>query len=82
MPRLSARVWVTFGPVQAERYRMAGTPDQMLSEIEAFAALGVSHLAVGFDETDAGPATELVERFDREVVQPARERLSVGATAS
>ncbi|MBA3778356.1 MAG: TIGR03619 family F420-dependent LLM class oxidoreductase [Chloroflexi bacterium] len=82
MPRLSARVGVTFGPVQAERYRMAGTPDQMLSEIEAFAALGVSHLAVGFDETDAGRATELVERFDREVVQPARERLSVGATAS
>jgi hypothetical protein len=40
----------------------------MAAEIDAFAALGVEHLAVGFDTTDPGEVVARAERFAREVV--------------
>jgi probable F420-dependent oxidoreductase len=80
MPVLSARVRVHFGPeASVGGYAMAGTPEQMVAEIDAFAGCGVSHLALGFGETEPGRIVEAVERFDRDVVARLRDRPDRGS---
>jgi hypothetical protein len=76
MPVLSARVRVRFGSVgnTGASYVMAGTAEQMMTEVEAFAGCGVGLLVMGFGETDAQKSVAAIERFDREVVQELRRR--------
>lgn len=67
MPGLSARVRVRFDGPAEDAYAMRGAPEQIAAEVRAFAALGVTHLALAFASSDpAGIATES-ERFAREV---------------
>jgi probable F420-dependent oxidoreductase len=68
MPKLTARGVVRFDRVDASSWAIQGTPEQMAAEIDAFAALGVEHLAVGFDTTDPGEVVARAERFAREVL--------------
>ncbi|MDQ3937356.1 MAG: hypothetical protein M3253_01605, partial [Chloroflexota bacterium] len=49
-------------------YVLAGTPEQMATELRAFAELGLDHLAFDFVEPDPEHHVALVERFDREVL--------------
>jgi hypothetical protein len=51
---------------------LAGSSEQMVAEVRAFADVGVSHLAVDFAETDSARAVALIERFDAEVVAAFR----------
>src|SRR5205085_11642194 len=67
-PVFSARVRVAFGAHEVPYYMLAGTPEQMVGEIRAFADLGVTHMALDFTETNPSKLTALIERFDREVV--------------
>jgi probable F420-dependent oxidoreductase len=67
MPLLSARVRVNFGAHEVPYYQLAGTPEQMVGEIKAFEAVGVSHVAVDFVETNPEKIVALIERFDSEV---------------
>jgi probable F420-dependent oxidoreductase len=68
MPKLTARGVVRFDHVDASSWAIQGTPQQMAAEIDAFAALGVEHLAVGFDTTDPGEVVARADRFAREVL--------------
>jgi hypothetical protein len=43
----------------------------MRAEVRAFAAIGVEHLAVGFEPREPEVFVAAVERFDREVVHAA-----------
>ncbi|CAN5703903.1 LLM class F420-dependent oxidoreductase [soil metagenome] len=73
MPLLSARVRVVFGPHEEDgRYAIAGTPEQMIGELHAWAEMGVEHLAFDFAETDPARAVELIERFDAQVLADLR----------
>jgi probable F420-dependent oxidoreductase len=67
MPQLSARVVVRFGPSDGDSYAMHGSPDEIATEVRAFAALGVTHLALYFDATDPVEVVARAERFAREV---------------
>lgn len=71
-PLFSARVRVEFGAHERPYYVVAGTPEQMIAELHAFADLGVEHLAFDFVETDPERHRALVERFDREVLAAFR----------
>jgi hypothetical protein len=75
-PALSARVRVKFGPVSAAStsYVMAGTPEQMVSEVDSFAGCGVSLLVLGFGETDPDKLVAIIDRFDRDVAGVIRSR--------
>lgn len=68
MPSLSARVRVQFDATTGDGYAMRGSPTAIAAEIGAFAALGVTHLALFFETTDPVDLVARVERFDREVV--------------
>lgn len=68
MPSLSARVRVEFDATSGEGYAMRGSPEAIAAEVRAFAALGVTHLALYFEATDPDELVGRVERFDREVV--------------
>ena len=69
MPSLSARVRVAFdGAAGADGYAMAGTAEQIAAEVRAFAAIGVTHLALGFPERDPEGVSRAVDRFVTEVV--------------
>jgi probable F420-dependent oxidoreductase len=81
MPAISARVRVTFGPDDPSTYQMAGTPEQMATEVHAFAEQGVTLLALDFLETDPQASTSLIERFDREVIPAFHEVARSRATA-
>jgi probable F420-dependent oxidoreductase len=76
MPVLSARVRVKFGPQPSAgpSYVMAGTAEQMVAEIDAFADEGVTLLVVGFGETDPEKAVAVIETFDRDVVRVVASR--------
>ena len=71
MPRLSARVTVRFDAPSAAGAILAGDPPAMLAQVRAFAAIGVEELAIGFEPRRPDAFMAAVERFDREVVQPA-----------
>jgi probable F420-dependent oxidoreductase len=67
-PTWSARVRVDMdgtGPIR--RYALRGGPSQMAEEIANWAAAGVTHLALYFDETDPRRLVRLVDRFAADV---------------
>ncbi len=66
-PEFSARVRVEYDG-EASGYAFRGTPDEMAAEVRAFAAAGVSHLALSFATTDPEALVARVERFAREVI--------------
>lgn len=68
LPRLSARTRVELDGTKESFYTMHGTPEDVAAEIRAFAALGVSHLALAFPPRDAVGLTAAVDRFVAEVV--------------
>ncbi|HUG47050.1 MAG TPA: TIGR03619 family F420-dependent LLM class oxidoreductase [Candidatus Limnocylindria bacterium] len=72
MPLVSARVRVAFGAHEGPMYVMAGTPEQMVSEVRAFAELDVEQLTFDFVESDAEALVALMERFDAEVLTALR----------
>lgn len=71
-PTFSARIRAGFGEHQTPFHMLSGDPDAMIAELRAFEAIGVSHVAVDFAETDAERGRDLVERFDREVASAFR----------
>lgn len=71
-PLLSVRVRVRFGPHEAPFYQLAGTPEQMIGELHAFAEVGVGHFAVDFAETDVARLRDAFGRFDAEVCSAVR----------
>ena len=71
MPHLSARVNVRFGPTGRSEYLLSGDSAAMLEEVRAFAAIGVEHLALGFEPREPDAFVAAVECFDREVVKAA-----------
>jgi probable F420-dependent oxidoreductase len=66
-PWLSARAWTEFGPATDRFYAIRGTPEEMATEVRAFAAAGVEHLAVWFDAPDPADLVALCDRFAAEV---------------
>jgi probable F420-dependent oxidoreductase len=72
MPLISARLRVAFGANEGRAYRLAGTPEQMVSEVHAFVDLGVEQLTFDFLETDAERLASLMQRFDGEVLAAFR----------
>ena len=71
-PLISARVRVQFGPNDEQFYKIAGAPEQMISEIRSFQEVGAGHLAFDFAETDPDKVVQLMERFDSEVLAALR----------
>jgi probable F420-dependent oxidoreductase len=71
-PLFSARFRVAFGEHHVPYFMLSGSPEQMIATLREFAALGVSHVAVDFAETDPDKVTRLIERFDSEVVAAFR----------
>jgi probable F420-dependent oxidoreductase len=68
MPGLSARVRVRLASTEPiDGYAMRGSPDEVASEIRAFAALGVGHLALAFASRDPDGLAREAETFVREV---------------
>ena len=67
MPSLAARVRVAFGGDAGAGYAMRGSVEEIAAEVRAFAALGVTHLALAFATTDPRELTDRAERFAREV---------------
>ena len=68
MPSLAARVGVRFGPWSDEAYAMHGEAHEIAAEVAKFAALGVTHLALGFGTNDADEVVARAERFARDVI--------------
>jgi alkanesulfonate monooxygenase SsuD/methylene tetrahydromethanopterin reductase-like flavin-dependent oxidoreductase (luciferase family) len=66
-PTFSARFRVAFGEHDVPFFMLSGTPQQMIATLREFAALGVSHVAVDFAETDPDKVVRLIEQFDSEV---------------
>lgn len=74
-PHLSARVGVRFEPrSESGRYRLAGSPEEMVRDVEAFGAAGCQQLVVAFGRTEPMDIAAAVERFHASVVLPVRER--------
>jgi probable F420-dependent oxidoreductase len=71
-PHLSARAQVRFGAAPRGFYALAGPPDHMLADLNAFAAAGATEVAVDFTVTDPEGVVAAMERFDREVVAALR----------
>jgi probable F420-dependent oxidoreductase len=67
MPALSARVRVQYDHESDSFYAMRGTPESIAAEIDAFAALGVTHLALWFGSTEPAELVGRVVRFMRDV---------------
>ena len=67
MPWLSARVRVQFGTTTDADYALRGSPDEIAAEVRAFAALGVTHLALWFEAAGLRELVARAERFAREV---------------
>jgi alkanesulfonate monooxygenase SsuD/methylene tetrahydromethanopterin reductase-like flavin-dependent oxidoreductase (luciferase family) len=67
-PTFSARFRVAFGEHKEPFFMLSGTPEQMIATLRDFAALGVTHVAVDFAETDTDKLVALIEKFDSEVI--------------
>jgi alkanesulfonate monooxygenase SsuD/methylene tetrahydromethanopterin reductase-like flavin-dependent oxidoreductase (luciferase family) len=67
MPALSARVRVRWGE-PGPGHAIAGPPEAMLAEVRAFQALGVSQLALLFDEVAPAAIAAAMERFHGDVI--------------
>ncbi|MBA3877757.1 MAG: hypothetical protein C0498_12700 [Anaerolinea sp.] len=69
MPGLSARVRVRLASTEPiDGYAMRGTPEEVAAEVRAFAALGVTHLALAFAAHEPDGLAREAEAFVREVV--------------
>lgn len=68
MPSLSARVRVRLGEPADAAYAMHGSPDEIASEVRAWAGIGVEHLALSFPATDPAGIVAQSERFATEVL--------------
>ena len=70
MPLVSGRARVRFDskPPEGEPYAMAGTAEEIATEVRAFESLGVSHLVLVLNETNIEKYVGTVERFHREVI--------------
>jgi probable F420-dependent oxidoreductase len=66
-PVMSARVRVPPAEHRGGGYTMAGTPDELLAEVDRFAEAGATHMVVDFVETDPERHTARFERFHRDV---------------
>jgi probable F420-dependent oxidoreductase len=66
LPWLSARARVQFA-TEDRGYAIRGTPEAMAAEVDAFAALGVQHLALSLEGTAPDAVVGAAERFAREV---------------
>jgi probable F420-dependent oxidoreductase len=67
LPTLGARLRVRFDQPAAERYSLRGSAEEIATEIGRFAALGVTEMALAFDEPSPDAFLRAVERFDSEV---------------
>ena len=68
MPGLSARVRVRLDPTgPIDGYAMSGTPEEVAAEVRAFAAVGVTHLALSFAAHDPEGIARQAEAFIGEV---------------
>ena len=69
-PAFSARVRVRFEPrmTAGGTYAMTGTPDEMRSDVDAFATAGVSLLVLDMMETDPARVVAALDRFRRDLV--------------
>ena len=68
MTELTARVRVRLdAPAAPRAYAMHGSPEAVAEEVRAFAALGVSHLALHFEDPDPARLVAAAERFHTEV---------------
>jgi alkanesulfonate monooxygenase SsuD/methylene tetrahydromethanopterin reductase-like flavin-dependent oxidoreductase (luciferase family) len=67
VPRLSARVGIRLGAREGSGYAMRGDPEDVATEIQAFAALGVTHLVLSFGVTDPASVVAAAEAFARDV---------------
>jgi alkanesulfonate monooxygenase SsuD/methylene tetrahydromethanopterin reductase-like flavin-dependent oxidoreductase (luciferase family) len=72
MPELSARVNVHFDEPPGSAWALRGDPGQMAAEIDAFATIGVEHLALQFETTDPAEVARRAERFVRDVAPLVR----------
>jgi probable F420-dependent oxidoreductase len=68
MPRMSARARVELGGTKQSFFTMHGTAEDVAAEIRAFAALGVSHLALAFPPRDPEGLVRAVDRFVADVL--------------
>lgn len=70
LPTASVRLRVRFGAARSDAsYFLAGSARDMASEIEQFAAIGVTHIALVFEEKTIPDLAASVRRFDREVAR-------------
>ncbi|MFI5255404.1 MAG: TIGR03619 family F420-dependent LLM class oxidoreductase [Candidatus Limnocylindrales bacterium] len=67
LPWLTARAGVNFVNATGDTYALRGTPEQMADDVRAFAAHGVTHLALWFDATGPEELVARVERFAADV---------------
>lgn len=67
-PSFSARARVRFEGPADDTYALRGSPESMAAEVRAYAALGVSHVALSFEPVDPVGLVAEAERFEREVV--------------
>ncbi|HVA87198.1 MAG TPA: TIGR03619 family F420-dependent LLM class oxidoreductase [Candidatus Saccharimonadales bacterium] len=71
-PAFSGRVRVVFDGPPKSGYAVQGTPEQMIAELRAFEAEGVSELAFVFGATDPEAVANRMTRFDRDVLAALR----------
>jgi probable F420-dependent oxidoreductase len=64
---LSARVNIRLGEKGGSGYAMRGSPEQVATEVRAFASHGVTHLALAFGKTDPKAVVDAALRFARDV---------------
>lgn len=67
MPALSARLRVQLGVEGGSGYALRGSADAIAADLRRFGQLGVSEVALFFDEPSADAILVAIERFDREV---------------
>ena len=70
-PTFQARCRVFFDQTPQGFFALAGSGEQMVAQVAAFRAIGVSHITVDLRENDPDRAVAAMERFDRDVVRPA-----------
>jgi alkanesulfonate monooxygenase SsuD/methylene tetrahydromethanopterin reductase-like flavin-dependent oxidoreductase (luciferase family) len=68
MPALSSRLSVFYDHAGRGGAGLAGTADEIISQVRAYRDAGVEHLALDFRETDPEAVAAAIERFQREVV--------------
>lgn len=67
MPTLSARLRVQLDVEAGSGYALRGRPDAIAAQVRRFAEVGVSEIALFFDEPTPDAILAAIDRFDREV---------------